>query len=172
MPIQIERLHKGHVRERFECGEPSLNNYIQRFALQNDERRVGRTFVAVESGDPRVLGYYTLATGKVSFENLPNNKKLPPHMPIPVVLLGRLAVDDSSKGTGLGKYLLLHALWRSQRIAQDAGVFAVEVDALHEKAAQFYLKYGFTPLLDNPLHLYLSMKDIEALHLDLADTDE
>lgn len=166
MPIQIERLTRAHDRNAFDCGEPPLNNYLQRLALQNDERGIGRTFVAVEAGETRIQGYYTLATGKVTFENVPNNKKLPPRMPVPVVLLGRLAVDNGSKGSGLGKRLLLHALWRSQRIAAHAGVYAVEVDALHEQAAQFYQKYGFTPLLDDPLHLYLSMKDIEALHLD------
>ena len=163
MPIQIEKLTRAHERAKFDCGEPSLNNYLQRVALQNDERNIGRTFVAVEAGSPRILGYYTLATGKVTFETMPSNKKLPPHLPVPVVLLGRLAVDESAKGTGLGKWLLLHALWRTGQIARSAGVYAVEVDALHEKAAQFYLKYGFTPLLDDPLHLYLSMKDIEAI---------
>jgi predicted N-acetyltransferase YhbS len=88
------------------------------------------------------------------------------------VLLGRLAVDDSQKGQGLGKLLLLHALWRSQTIAEQAGVYAVEVDALHAGAAQFYARYGFVPLLDNPLHLYLPMKTIEALALDFAGSSD
>jgi len=171
MPIQIERLTRAHDRNAFDCGEPSLNNYLQRFALQNDERGIGRTFVAIESGNAHILGYYTLAMGKVTFDAVPDSKKLPPRMPVPVVLLGRLAVDNGRKGSGLGRTLLLHALWRSQQIASHAGVYAVEVDALHEQAAQFYLKYGFTPLLDNPLHLYLSMKTIEALHLDFSEAN-
>ena len=166
MPIQIERLTRTHDRTVFDCGEPPLNNYLQRLALQNDERSIGRTFVAVEAGETCIQGYYTLATGKVAFENMPDPKKLPPRMPVPVVLLGRLAVDNGSKGSGLGALLLMHALWRSQKIATHAGVYAVEVDALHDQAAKFYLKYGFTPLLDDPLHLYLSMKTIEALSLD------
>jgi GNAT superfamily N-acetyltransferase len=165
-------LTRAHDRNAFDCGEPPLNNYIQRLALQNDERGIGRTFVAVEAGGTRIPGYYTLATGKVTFENMPATRKLPPHMPVPVVLLGRLAVDSASKGSGMGKLLLLHALWRSQQIAAHAGVYAVEVDALHEQAAQFYRKYGFTPLLDDPLHLYLSMKTIEALQLDFGKTEE
>lgn len=171
MPIQIERLTRTHDRNAFDCGEPPLNNYLQRLALQNDERGIGRTFVAVEAGDIHIKGYYTLAKGKVTFENMPETKKLPPRMPVPVVLLGRLAVDNASKGSGLGRLLLMHALWRSHQIAAHAGVYAVEVDALHEQAAQFYLKYGFTPLLDDPLHLYLSMKTIEALHLDFDRTE-
>ena len=168
-PIRIERLTRAHVRDHFSCGEPSLDNYLQRFALQHDERRIGRTFAAIkEGGDGRVLGYYTLATGRVTFESVPADKKLPPRIPVPVVLLGRLAVDNSQKGRGLGKRLLLHALWRAQQIAEQAGVYAVEVDALHEEAARFYARYGFVPLLDNPLHLYLPMKTVAALELDFA----
>ena len=166
MTVEIVKLSRLHDRTKFECGEPSLNNYLQRMAMQHDERNLGRTFVAIESNVPEILGYYTLASGKVLFENLPHTKKLPPAMPVPVILLGRLAVDIHQQGTGLGKLLLLHALWKTQSIAKSMGVFAVEVDAVHERAAHFYLKYGFTPLLDNPLHLYLSMQDIEALGLD------
>jgi len=171
MAIQIERLTRAHDRNAFDCGEEALNNYIQRLALQNDERSIGRTFVAAEAGSSRILGYYTLATGKITFESIPDNKKLP-RMPIPMVLLGRWAVDNGSKGSGLGKFLLLHALWRSQQIASHAGVYAVEVDALHEQAAQFYQKYGFTPLLDDPLHLYLSMRTIQSLHLDFGEGEK
>jgi GNAT superfamily N-acetyltransferase len=167
-PIRIERLQKSHDREDFDCGEPSLNRFLQTVARQHDERNLGRTFVAVEEGDAKILAYYTLATGRVSFENLPDTRKLP-HMPIPVVLLGRLAVDNRQKGRGLGKLLLLHALWRTQQIAREAGVFAVEVDAINEAAVEFYRRYGFTPLLDDPRHLYLPMKDVEALGLDFSD---
>ena len=168
-PIRIERLTRSHVRDRFSCGESSLDNYLQRLALQHDERRIGRTFAAIEEGsDGRVLGYYTLATGRVTFESFPADKKLPPRIPVPVVLLGRLAVDNRQKGRGLGKLLLLHALWRAQQIAEQAGVYAALVDALHEEAAQFYARYGFVPLLDNPLHLYLPMKTVAALGLDFT----
>src|SRR5205814_21817 len=120
--------------------------------------------------DPRVLGYYTLATGRIAFEHLPpeQSRKLP-RIPIPVVLLGRLAVDRTQHGQGWGRQLLMHALWRVQRIAQDAGVHAVEVDALDEEAARFYLRYGFTRLLDDPHHLYLPMKVVTALNLCFGD---
>jgi GNAT superfamily N-acetyltransferase len=140
-----------------------LNNYLQRLAMQHDERHIGRTFVAVEEGDTRVLGYYTLAAGRVAFETVPDDRRLPPQVPVPVVLLGRLAVDLSGQGMGLGEKLLLHALWRAQQIARQAGVYAVEVDALNDKAARFYAKYGFTPLLDDPHHLYLSIRTVEAI---------
>jgi GNAT superfamily N-acetyltransferase len=165
--IRIEPLQRSHNREDFDCGQLSLNRFLQAVARQHDERNLGRTFVAVEEGSPKVLGYYTLASGRITFENLPDKRKLP-HMPIPVVLLGRLAVDNRQQGRGLGKLLLMHALWRAGRIAREAGVFAVEVDAIDDSAAAFYQRYGFTPLLDDPRHLYLSMKDVEALGLDFA----
>jgi len=87
-------------------------------------------------------------------------------MPIPVVLLGRLAVDISCQKRGLGKLLLLHALWQAQQVSKRLGVYAVEVDALNDQARDFYLKYGFTPLYDNLRHLYIAMKTIEMLDLD------
>jgi GNAT superfamily N-acetyltransferase len=171
-PIRIEHLMRHHRRESFACGEASLDNYIQRIALQQQERGIGRTFVAVEEGgDGQILGYYTLAAGRIAFENLPLDKKLPPRVPVPVVLLGRLAVDDIPKGCDLGKLLLLHALWRSEQIAAQAGVYAVEVDALHDEASRFYARYGFVPLLDNPLHLYLPMRTIIALNLRFPSTE-
>lgn len=169
MPVQIERLTRSHDRNAFDCGELSLSNFLQRIALQHDERGIGRTFVAVEAGHTRILGYYTLATGKVDFQNIPNNRKLPPHIPAPVVLLGRLAVANSKKGSGLGRLLLLHALWRSSLVAKQAGVYAVEVDALNDAAARFYARYGFTPLLDDPRHMYLPLKTIAALELYFND---
>jgi GNAT superfamily N-acetyltransferase len=167
--LAIERLTKEHEKADFDCGEASLNNFLQRLALQNDSRGVGRTFVAVEEGKKRIRGYYTLAAGKIDFATFPESKKLPPNLPVPVILLGRLAVDLSTQGTGLGSTLLLHALWRCQQLAAHAGVHAVEVDALHEKAKAFYQKFGFVALFDDPLHLYLPMKTIEALALDFTE---
>ncbi len=164
-PIRIERLSKAHVRDAFDCGEPSLDLFIRSIARQHDDRGLGRTFVAVREGSPVVLGYYTLAVGKVAFEHVPEARKLP-RIPIPVVLLGRLAVDRTAQGAGLGETLLMHALWRTLRIADQAGVYAVEVDAVSEPAVRFYRRYGFTPLLDDTRHLYLPMKVIRALDLE------
>ena len=113
-------------------------------------------------GDKQVIGYYTLAAGAVSFEQLPEDasRKLPKH-PVPVVLLARLAVDQSAQGQGLGEVLLLDALQRSLDLSTGLGVHAVEVDAIDDAAAAFYSKYGFTPLLDDPFHLYLPIATVE-----------
>jgi predicted GNAT family N-acyltransferase len=109
-----------------------------------------------------VIGYYTLAAGAVTFEHLPTeaSRKLPKH-PIPVILLARLAVDLSNRGKRLGEGLLLDALQRSLDLSGNLGAHAVEVDALDDSAVAFYVKYGFTPLLDNPKHLHLPLATIE-----------
>ncbi|HXG65015.1 MAG TPA: GNAT family N-acetyltransferase [Blastocatellia bacterium] len=158
----IEPLSSKHDRNSFDCGEPSLNTYLRQYARQNDERGLGRTYVAVEPGETRVEGYYTLSTGAVTFEQVP--EKLPRY-PIPVVHMGRLAVDLRAQGKGLGELLLIDALKRAAQAAEQLGIYAVEVRALNERARDFYLKYGFTPLLDDELHLYLPMKVIRKLKL-------
>lgn len=165
-PIRIEHLTDAHNRKDFDCGEPSLTRYLREFARQNDRRDLGRTFVAIEEDSVDVVGYYTLATGRVAFQDVPSRKNLPPNVPVPVVLLGRLAVDLRVRGKRLGETLLMHALWRCTQINRDVAVYAVEVDAIDDKAKAFYERYGFQSLLDAPRHMYLPMKTVEALNLD------
>ncbi len=152
----VERLGRAHERSAFSCGRESLDAFLRTLVNQYEKRRLGRTYVVVRPGEERVLGYYTLASGSVSFEKLPKKaaKKLPRH-PVPVVLLARLAIDQSAQGQGLGGFLLADALRRCLVLAAQLGVHAVEVDALDEQAKAFYEKYGFVALQDNPLHLYL-----------------
>jgi GNAT superfamily N-acetyltransferase len=158
----VELLGIQHDRDVFDCEENSLNEFLKKYARQNDEKGLGRTFVAVKPGDPAIIGYYTIASGAVSFDTVP--EKLPRY-PIPVAHLGRLAVDKQAKGQGVGAFLLIDALRRITQVADQMGIYAVEVYALNESAKQFYLKYGFTPLEDDPLHLYLPMKKIRKLKL-------
>ena len=160
----VEPFGKQHERAAFSCGKPPLDDFIRSRVSQYEKRRIGKTFVAVPKDAKNVLGYYTLAAGAISFEHLPTDasQKLPKH-PVPVVLLARLAVDQSSQGMKLGEGLLLDALQRSLDHSAGLGVHAVEVDAIDDSAAKFYRKYGFTPLLDNPLHLYLPIATVEKL---------
>ena len=161
---QIERLDRPHERGAFCCGKAALDEFVRRLVNQYEKKRLGRTFVAVPPGGKRVLGYYTLASGSVPFQNLPSAvaKKLPKH-PVPVALLGRLAVDQTSQGQGLGEWLLMDALRRCLELADQLGIFAVEVVAIDTEAKAFYLKYGFVPLADRELHLYLPMKTVAAV---------
>ncbi len=158
----IEPFGKSHDRSAFTCGKPALDEFLRTRVSQYEKRRLGKTFVAVLQGEQRVRGYYTLAAGAVAFEHLPTvaSTKLPKH-PIPVILLARLAVDLSAQGQGLGEKLLLDALQRALDLSDKLGAHAVEVDALDDSAIAFYVKYGFSPLLDNARHLYLPLATID-----------
>lgn len=156
----VEQLTALHDRENFDCGEPSLNDFLKRFARQNNEKGLGRTYVAVKSAEPRIFGYYTISSGAVRFDSIPENL---PRYPVPVMHLGRLAVDKNAKGQRLGKALLADALSRAVDISSHLGIYAVEVYALNESARNFYLKFGFAELTDNRDHLYLTVKKVRKI---------
>lgn len=162
----VERFHRDCVRADFDCGVPLLNEWIQKFAGQYERRDLARTYIAVEDGQTRVCGYYALSNHRVSFEALPvDQARGLPRIDVPVVLLGRLAVDRTCQGTGLGALLLIDALRRAQQVADQIGVRAVEVRATNDAARRFYLKYGFIELIDDPQHLFLPMQVIRKLKL-------
>lgn len=159
---RIEPLRASHERGEFSCGHASLDDFLRLRASQYEKRRLGRTYVALFSGGASVAGYYTLAASAIAVASLPPDaaKRLPKH-PVPVILLGRLAVDQKAKGQGLGKALLQDALRRSLSLSEQLGLLAVEVLAIDNDARVFYIKYGFIPLADNALHLFLPMRTIE-----------
>jgi ribosomal protein S18 acetylase RimI-like enzyme len=161
--LRIERLDPTHVRGGFDCGKPSLDNFLLSLANQYEKRNIGRTYVATEGDDRRVLGYYTLASGALAFQNLPDtvSRKLPKH-PVPVVLLARLAVDNRAQGRGLGGKLLRDGITRSLDLSQKLGIHAIVVDAIDESAKAFYVKYGFSTLLDHDWHLFLPIATAQA----------
>lgn len=159
----IEPLTPTHRRSEFACGNESLDQFIRTLVSQYERRNLGRTYVAVGSDRKRVLGYYTLAAGAVAFRNLPLRAahKLPKH-PIPVALLGRLAVDARCQGQGLGKLLLADALRRCLALSSDLGLHAVEVHAIDETARRFYEHHAFAALEDDHRHLYLPVTTIRS----------
>jgi predicted GNAT family N-acyltransferase len=160
--IIIERLSSHHNRRDFDCGVEELNSYLQRYSGQHERKGMGRTYVATKKNDDCVLGYYTIASSAVAFDIVPEN--LPRH-PVPVALIGRLAVENTARRHGIGETLLIHALRSAHRAAKIVGIYAVVVDALDESARSFYLRYGFHELIDDRFHLYLPMKVIEKLGL-------
>ncbi|HEU4338774.1 MAG TPA: GNAT family N-acetyltransferase [Planctomycetota bacterium] len=163
-PWVVEGIRKNHRRDLFECGRPSLDDFLRRYARQNEELEVGRTFVATLPGDLRVLGYYTLGAGSLKVESLPEaERRRLPKYPVPVIHLGRLAVDRTIQKQRLGEFLLVHALRKAWAASQVVGAFAVEVMAIDDPARSFYAKYGFLELLDDRLHLYLATKTIGKL---------
>ncbi|HEX7896134.1 MAG TPA: GNAT family N-acetyltransferase [Planctomycetota bacterium] len=163
-PWVVEPLGPRHEREAFECGVASLDDFLRRYARQNEDLGVSRTFVARRSDDLRVLGYYSLSAGQVDGADLPpEDAKRLPRYPVPVVLLGRLAVDRSVQGQGLGQGLLVRALEKALHVSAEIGVLAVAVVAVNEAARAFYLKNGFKELKDDRAHLFLSVKALRKL---------
>lgn len=155
-------IHKKYQRDHFDCGYPALDDYIKKYAKQNHEKGIAKTFVAIEdSTSLKVDGFYTLSASTIEFESLPDSsQKGLPAYPIPAILIGKLAVDRAAKGQGLGTELLVDALLRAVKASQDVAVFAVRVDAIDSTARDFYLKYEFIPFQDQPLSLFLPIKTI------------
>jgi len=171
LPV-IELLQAYHDRLSFDCGKPSLNEFLQRQARQIADRNVGVIHIVVPAaGESRILGYYTLVTRTISSEIVPDNKKLP-RGPVGVVLLGRLAVDKSAQGQGLGKRMLLRAIRQTEQAAREIGIYALVLDALDEEARAWYLRlnFGFETLLDDPSHLYLTVNTIRKMGLVTGET--
>ena len=142
----LERLdHHRHRRETFSCGEPALDQFLHAHARQYFDRGLGVTWVAIAAEEPaRIDGYYMLSMNALLAEELQSARIRIPR--IPVVLLGRLAVDLRMQGHGFGTQLLMHALHTSYHLAQLVGAHAVVVDPLHERADQWYRRFGFLPL--------------------------
>jgi GNAT superfamily N-acetyltransferase len=150
-------LAKHHDRAAFDCGNTDLNLYLQRYARQNHESGGAKCFVATSAGTPaRVLGFYTLSPASIEYARTPALvKKGLARYDVPVFRLGRLAVDKSTQGRGLGGALLLHAADRCVRVASEVGGVALLIDAKNDRAAQWYAGYGAVALLDAPLSLML-----------------
>ncbi len=149
-------------KDAFDCGVPKLNDYLKQYAGQNDRKGIAKTFVAILKEDGNeVVGYYTISMSSITFDSLPEQlRKRLPRYPVPAMLIGQLAVDTSMQGRGLGKRLLMDALSKAVRLADEVGIFAVRVDALDDESKQFYLKYGFIPLIDYEFSLLLPMATI------------
>lgn len=152
-----------HEVAGFACGEESLDRWLRRFAGQGERRDSTRTFV-VTDGDGAVRGHYTLAAGQIEHAQATGTVRrgLSRHFPIPVAILARLAVDTRSQGHGLGARLLSNALERVGRAAQDVAVRAVVVNAIDERAAGFYERFGFRSLGMAPRTLMVTLAELRA----------
>jgi GNAT superfamily N-acetyltransferase len=157
-----EKLLRDHDLTRFDCGKAALNEWLTRYAWQNQQADAAKTYVACRGKG--VAGYYSLAASSVRRSDAPERiaKGLANH-PIGVVLLARLAIDRSEKGRGLGKALLKDALLRTAQAAEIVGVRALLVHVLDQEARRFYLHFNFEPSPVDPMHLMLLIKDLRAL---------
>jgi GNAT superfamily N-acetyltransferase len=134
-------LTAAHEVTAFDCGYPLLDEWLKRRALANQSNGASRTYVIAESN--RVVGYYALANGGVVASEAPGRVRRNMPDPIPVMVLGRLAIDRSWQGQGLGSDLLRDAVLRTQQAAEIAGIRALLVHAIDARAATFYERAGF-----------------------------
>jgi GNAT superfamily N-acetyltransferase len=157
----VEKLTAAHRVEAFRSGKHSLDLFLRRHALKNQEADSSQTYV-VRRGEA-VAGYYSLTVGSVEREEAPPAvaEGMPPY-PIPVVLLARLAVDRTEQGRGLGRALLKDALLRAAAAAEIVGAKAVLVHALDPEARAFYQRYGFEEFPAGSLQLMLTLAEIRA----------
>lgn len=147
-----------HITDNFDCGVSSLDQWLRRQALKNEASGASRTFVVCFGKE--VVGYYALATGSVVRQEAPGKIKRKMPEPIPVMVLGRLAVDRHWQGSGLGSSLLRDALFRTFNVSKQAGVRALLVHSLSEDAKAFYLRYGFLESPIDPMTLMLNLQDV------------
>jgi GNAT superfamily N-acetyltransferase len=151
----------AHRLDDFECGEPVLDDWLKRRALANQASGASRTFVVADQGS-RVCAYYAMAAGAVSHQLATSGVRRNMPDPVPVMVLARLAVDRGAQGQHLGASLLQDAVNRAVAVSQDAGVRALLVHALHEKAKKFYEYYGFQPSPTHPMTLMLRLSSVKA----------
>lgn len=151
---------EGHDTARFSCGELSLDEWLRKRALANQVEGASRTYVVTVAGTPLIVAYYCLAAGSIEAKAAPGRVRRNMPDPIPVAVLGRLAVDRTNGGAGLGAALLRDAVRRSAVAARTIGIRAVLVHALNERAASFYERRGFQASPKAPLTLVLSLKGL------------
>ena len=158
----VRKLSATDSVETFDCGQPALNQFLQRYALVNQKANSAQTYVCIRAGE--VVGFYSLAVGSVDPEDAPARvmKGLARH-PVPVMILARLAVDRDHQGKGLGQALLKDALLRTAQAADIAGIRCLLVHSKDEAARQWYESWEFEPSPTDSYHLFLMLKDLKAL---------
>lgn len=157
--IRFEKLTRGHNRKKFDCGEQSLNRFIKKFARQNAKKNLGQTYVLTDRSKD-ILGFYTLSSAGLDYDAFPKNQSLPKYA-IPSALIGRLAVDNTQRGKGYGKLLLIDALKRILKVSEEMGIHCITVDAKDAGAKKFYEHFGIEQLLDEENHLFISIEKVK-----------
>ena len=157
MALRIELLGGHAGRDRFDCGVAALNDFLSRRAGQQQRKGFGKTYVALGDGEDVVAGFVTVSVGQVAATELPPDLKLPRY-PVPILRIGRLAVDKRLHRQGVGQELLAFALHLALDFSERVGLYAVVFDAKDDRGAGFYRKLGFRPTLDDALCLYLPLE--------------
>ena len=162
MRLGIEKLGRVHAVDAFDCGHEALNRFLVRFALPAQLSGGSQTYLALSHDE--IVGYYTLVFGEARFDDAPERltKGMARH-PVPLMVLGRLAVSTAWQGKGIGSGLLKDAMLRTLAAAEIAGLRALAVHAKDDMARAFYRHFGFVESPSDPLHLLVLLKDVRSL---------
>lgn len=156
--LRIEKLGKNHDRKGFDCGELALNDFLQTLARQQQEKGISKTFVLVDTERPEtILGYFSLVACEVVNEDLPAElaKKYP--LRAPGAKLARLAVDRRCQRRGYGQIMLMEAMRKTLRVAENIGIIGFFVDAKNHEARNYYQQFGFLSFPVRPLEMFLPL---------------
>jgi ribosomal protein S18 acetylase RimI-like enzyme len=156
-PFRFESLNEQHHRSVFRCGEQALDKYFQTQVTQDIRRRIANCFVGVETATERVAAFYTLSAASIALTELPpdETRRLPHYPAVPVVRIGRLAVDLHFQRRGPGELMLMNVVHRM--VHDSAAAFALLVDAKNDIAVTFYQRYGFRAIAGKPRTLFLPL---------------
>jgi GNAT superfamily N-acetyltransferase len=159
---QPEPITDAHDQSTFDSGEPSLDDWLRRRALKNEASGGSRTYVVCAGSGKRVVAYYCLAAGAVAHAGVAGRVRRNMPDPIPVMVIGRLAVDQSFQGHGLGRAMLRDAILRTIQAADIAGIRAILVHAISEEARQFYERCGFHSSPIDPMTLMITLAEAQS----------
>lgn len=154
-------LSSNHVLDTFDCGVPSLNDWLKRRAAQNQASGATRTFVCT-AADDHAVAYYALASSAIVAAATPGRFRRNMPDPIPVVVLARLAVATSYQGKNIGRALFQDAARRVIYAADTIGIRGLLVHALSDEAKNFYLQLGLDPSPLDPMTLMVTIADLKA----------
>ena len=150
-----------HELDGFESNEPSLDEWLKKRAIKNQASGASRCFVLCNG--KKVIGYYTLSAGAISHESVSRAMRRNMPNPLPILLLGRLAIDKNYHNTGLGSALLRDAMLRAVSVASDAGIFAILIHAISEQAKRFYMSRGFHESPLQSMTLMMTLETVRAI---------
>ena len=157
--VSIKDVQPKSKLKKFDCGTEVLNDFLSRYSLKNDTLGIGKTFVVFNENED-IVGYFTLATAQVVFEDVPDEyrNKLPKY-PIPALRIARLAVSKNLQGKGIGKWMLTQAFIKIIHVADITGLYFIIVDA-KETSKSFYEHYGFIKFKDKELSYFLTVDTV------------
>lgn len=166
--MKFEKLNRFHNREGFDCGENDLNFFLRNFARQNLQKGLSRSFVLVDENiSEEILGFYTLTIFEITADKLPSKFSKKYQGKLPAVKLARLAVAVGKQGHGLGRHMVINALKRVITISENAGIVGFFVDAKNILVKDYYKQFGFIPLPEHPLKLFLPLSTIKQVDMEV-----